>query len=61
MSTQRPKTQVQLTPFQAENVSTNQQKIALPYLGGERVVAVRWMTSLSDKREKNADSHSKKG
>jgi len=60
MSTRREKTPVQLLPFQRENVATNQQHIALPYLGGERVVAVRWITPALDEKTKQADAATKK-
>lgn len=56
-----PNTQIQLLPFQKENVATNQQDIPVPYLGGERVVAIRWITQALDKRTQQADAASKKG
>jgi hypothetical protein len=51
----------QLLPFQQENVATNQQQIPVPYLAGERVVALRWLTGITDVRTKPADSNTKKG
>ena len=61
MSTNKQKTPVTLLPFQPENISTNQQNIALPYLAGERLVAVRWITPALDQRTKQAASTTKKG
>ncbi|PTX95777.1 hypothetical protein [Opitutus sp. ER46] len=60
MSTSRETTEIKLTPFQSENVATNQQQIPIPYLGGERVVAIRWITPALDHRTKQADSQGKK-
>ena len=61
MSTNRQKTPVQLVPFQQENVSSNQQRIPLPYLGGERLIALRWITPALDQRTKQVASNTKKG
>lgn len=61
MSTSRQKTEVKLLPFQRENVATNQQQIAVPYLAGERVVALRWVTRALDMRTKQGDAKTKKG
>lgn len=44
-----PPQQKTLLPFQQENVATNQQSIPLPYLGGTRVIALRWMTPAMSK------------
>jgi hypothetical protein len=61
VSTQREKTPVKLLPFQQENVSTNQQRIALPYMRGERLVAVRWITDALDHQTQTVPKSSGKG
>lgn len=43
MSASKPVTK-QLLPFQQESVATNQQSVPLPYLGGTRLLSVRWIT-----------------
>ncbi len=60
MSSNKQKTPVQLLPFQQENVATNQQNIPVPYLAGERLVAIRWMTPALQEKTKQADSTTKK-
>lgn len=60
MSASKQKTPVELLPFQQENMATNQQKIPVPYLAGERLVAVRWITPVTDLKNKQADSQGKK-
>jgi hypothetical protein len=47
MSSSQP-VQIQLLPFQPENLATNQQAIPVPYLGGTRVIALRWITPATD-------------
>jgi hypothetical protein len=59
-STSQP-AQIQLLPFQAENLATNQQAIPLPYLAGTRVIALRWITSATSEVTTQAQGTGKKG
>ena len=52
---------VELLPFQAEDVATNQQSIPLPYLGGTQVIAVRWIGPAIDQITHQTKSTGKKG
>jgi hypothetical protein len=60
MSLDKTPAQVNLVPFQQENVATNQQSIPLPYLAGTRLIAVRWMTDALNEVTQQA-SGGKKG
>ena len=60
MSTKNQTTPVNLLPFQQENVATNQQQIPVPYLAGERLIAVRWQTPALNEQTKQANSATKK-
>ena len=60
MSTSKPQ-KVQLLPFQQQNISSNQQQVPLPYLGGERLIAAIWMTSALNKITQKASGGGKKG
>jgi len=60
MSTSKTPVKVQLTPFQAENIASNQQAVPLPYLAGTRVVAIRWISPALNEVTQQAQG-SKKG
>jgi hypothetical protein len=57
----QPATKKELTPFQEESVATNQQNTPLPYLAGERLLAVRWITDALDKVTESVPASGKKG
>ena len=38
----------QLVPFQDQSISSNQQSVPLPFLGGTRLMAVRWASDALD-------------
>lgn len=40
-----------LLPFQQENVATNQQNIPMPYMAGQRLIALRWFTPAMDEKK----------
>jgi hypothetical protein len=61
MSISKLTNQTNLLPFQQENVATNQQNIPLPYLGGERLMAVRWMSDALEEESQKAQGTGKKG
>ena len=52
MSTQKT-TYKDALPFQQQNIASNQQ-VAIPYLGGTRVLAVIWMMAPQDEQIKDA-------
>jgi hypothetical protein len=60
MSSSQP-AEIQLTPFQSENIATNQQAIPLPYLAGTRVIALRWITPATNEVTTQAQGGGKKG
>lgn len=60
MSVDKSRKPVELVPFQKENVATNQQAIPVPYLAGERLIAVRWLTPTMGLVSKQADTQGKK-
>lgn len=51
----------ELVPFQDESLATQQQRTPLPYLAGENLIAVRWITGALDKVSEPAPSDGKKG
>jgi len=54
-------TKKELLPFQDEAVATNQQNTPLPYLAGERLIAVRWITPTIQKVVEPVPASGKKG
>jgi len=61
MSFDRTIPKKELLPFQKENVATQQQNIPLPFLGGTRVMAIRWISPAIDQINVAAPSGGKKG
>ena len=61
MSVSKTPTKVTLLPFQQENVASNQQGVPVPAFGGERLLAVRWITPALDKLTVQVKSGGKKG
>ena len=61
MSSTKTPTKVTLLPFQQENVASNQQGIPVPVFGGERLLAIRWITPALDELTQQVKSGGKKG
>ncbi|HEY1791572.1 MAG TPA: hypothetical protein VGG34_01525 [Opitutaceae bacterium] len=52
---------VSLLPFQQENVASNQQNVPIPYLGGERLMALKWIQPALGEMTQQATGSGKKG
>ena len=61
MSASSKAQQKQLLPFQQQNVASNQQGVPLSYLGGVRLVAVKWITPAFGKITQTVPGAGKKG